>query len=67
MKTVGEVIREVDFIQDSIQNLHTLKHVFKDADSRDVEDMNKWCDDAIILLARYRHVLSALPIKEVNI
>lgn len=66
MKTVGDVMREVDFIQDTIQNLHVLKRMFEDTGSRDDEDEKRCCDNAIVLLARYRHVLSALPIKEVN-
>ena len=63
MKTVGDVVREIDMIQETIQNLHTIKAQFSEVNSEDC-DACQMCCDAIVLLSHYRNALYALPINQ---
>lgn len=55
MKTVGDVIREIDMVQNTIEELHTLKNKS--------DDMDQICTDAIVLLSHYKSTLCELPLK----
>lgn len=60
MRTVNDILKELDKIHDAQQNLHFLKDRLGD-----VEPVSsRMCEDAIVLLGHYRNILTELPIKK---
>lgn len=60
MKTIGDVMHELERIHDSQQDLHFLKDRLTE-----IEPISaKMCENVIILLANYRRILCEMPFKK---